>query len=398
VSISLFLVAALVVSSGLSAAERERLHLVIVLVGVMVALSAWAGVALHHEPWAMPSQSLWRGSATLTYANATAAFLVAPLLLSARALLLERTFVNSVVVSVLVVGWASSLSRGGGLSIVAGVALSLIVGRMCGLVRLDSAGPAKGLFVVVPGTTIALAALLPALAEHAQPRPMLALAGLLASFIVTAMILSARRPGRWAWPASMRRARVFAFLGLAIVVAAAASQRAHAIPILRAEIGAAVAGITGNRLDAQSSDRTDLLRVTWRQFADHPVFGVGPGNLNFHYVNSAGEEVQAEFTHNEYLQLAGEVGAPGLIFALSGIIGLGWAGATPTLHRSSTNVHNKLHNWHVVSLVVLSTSALHSALDFLWHIPVLPLLVVSTVGTVPVMAGKPDLRVRDMSA
>ena len=72
--------AVLAFASRLDPALRRILLSGVLAIGSVVAATGWLGVALHQQPWGSPSQHLWRGAATLTYANATAALLV-PLVL-----------------------------------------------------------------------------------------------------------------------------------------------------------------------------------------------------------------------------------------------------------------------------------------------------------------------------
>jgi hypothetical protein len=76
VALACCVAAAAVAATGLSDSSRRVLQLAMIALGVVVAGSAWTGVALHAAPLALPSSGLWRGASTLTYANAAAAFLV----------------------------------------------------------------------------------------------------------------------------------------------------------------------------------------------------------------------------------------------------------------------------------------------------------------------------------
>lgn len=62
--------------------QRDQLAVAVVGLGVLVALSGWAGVAWHRAPWALTDQGLWRAATTITYANAAAGFLAVVALLS----------------------------------------------------------------------------------------------------------------------------------------------------------------------------------------------------------------------------------------------------------------------------------------------------------------------------
>lgn len=72
-----------------------------------------------------------------------------------------------------------------------------------------------------------------------------------------------------------------------------------------------------------STGRTDLWRVGWRMFGANPVTGVGSGNFPnraIDYVAQAGPLTRADLivdvphvTHNQYLDILDELGAPGLL-------------------------------------------------------------------------------------
>ena len=65
------------------ARARTVLTAVVIAAGLSVAATGWVGVAWHVEPLALVSSGLWRASSTLTYANASASFLVTTLFLTA---------------------------------------------------------------------------------------------------------------------------------------------------------------------------------------------------------------------------------------------------------------------------------------------------------------------------
>lgn len=332
------LAAAAWAATGLRPGGRRVLHAVVLACGVTVAATGWVGVVMHVEPLALVSSGLWRASSTLTYANAAAAFLVAVLLLAVAVLPLRAPAgLAPVVVFVLLLGLVATMSRAGLATLAAGL-----------LVLLASApyrARLRALWPVLPATAAAAAGLLPALPAAAGARPLPALAGLAAGLAI--LFLDRRL--------------------VALVLLAALAAAAAAVP------AGTFADLASTRLSATSAERDDLTRVTTAQFLDAPLTGTGPGRLDLVYVDHRGVLVRAEYTHNEYLQTAAETGVVGL--------GLVAVAAGALLLAAA-------RRWREPAgppaLAVLTAFALHSAADFLWHIPVLPLLIV--LCTVPLLS------------
>jgi len=67
----------------------------------------------------------------------------------------------------------------------------------------------------------------------------------------------------------------------------------------------------------------------WREPAEprHPLAGVGPTHLLVRWVDSQGQATRADYTHNEYLQLAAEDGvvAPVLVAGALVVVGVALA-------------------------------------------------------------------------
>ena len=65
--------------------ERATLRDGLILVGVLLGLATWGALVLHRPLWSATGRGLWRADGPLTYANATAAALVALTLLALSA-------------------------------------------------------------------------------------------------------------------------------------------------------------------------------------------------------------------------------------------------------------------------------------------------------------------------
>ncbi|MEV4518156.1 hypothetical protein AB0K00_55520 [Dactylosporangium sp. NPDC049525] len=175
--------------------------------------TGWAGVAWRIGRWSVLVEStLWRASSTLTYANAAAAVLAVTALL-ALALTLDAPggWWRSCGAYLSLAGLAATLSRAGALAFVAGL---LVLAAAAGVrAVLRQAAPA------VLGAVIALAALIPSFPAGAEPRPLLAVGGLLTGGAVA--VLAPRLRGR---------ALLAAWTALAAAPPAGTSPRRRASP------------------------------------------------------------------------------------------------------------------------------------------------------------------------
>jgi hypothetical protein len=334
-AVALVLAVATVSAAGLTAHARELVRSVVLGLGVVAAGAGWLGTALHLSPLSMPSVGLWRAASTLTYANAAAAVLVVTLLVAVTTVRDPRH--RKLLVTALLIGLAATMSRGG--------ALGLAVGTAVLLTSRAGRAALRDLAAVPIATAVGLAGLLPSLPEGSAPQPLLAAAGLAAA---GAVLLR----GRARLPA----------LGGAVALAGTGLLTGPWGGTSPA--GDAVGAIADTRLTSSSADRVDLIRVSLDHFVTAPVTGVGPGRLDLTYVNHGGQLVHAWFTHLEYLQVAAETGLVGLALVLAGAAALA-LGAARARARTPLAAAG--------ALAVLAALAVHSGLDFLWHIPAVPL-------------------------
>jgi O-Antigen ligase len=409
--------AAAVAVAGLAARARTVLTAVVIAAGLSVAVTGWAGVAWHIEPLALVSSGLWRASSTLTYANASASFLVTTLFVTASAAGRLGPRRARLVTAALLVGLLATMSRAGLLALALGLLVAVAVsasrrsagappvwrslrlaaapttpssvGALATSSSRRSAGVWRGLarlWPAVPGAAVAAAGLLPGLTEESAPHPLVAVVALAAGLGLAAFV-----PHRPAAPGTARRTSAVAVavgptLGSAmrpamgtsrlvrrrvLVAAAVVAVALAAAPLAvgeRAGAGAVVGALVTTRLSADSPERADLRRVTAAQFAAAPLTGVGPGRLDLVYVDYLGRLVVAEYTHDEFLQTAAETGLVGVGLAVAVFACLG-AAAFRRRHTAGGPF----------AAAILAAFAAHSTFDFLWHIPVLPLLVMAAV-------------------
>ncbi len=108
-------------------------------------------------------------------------------------------------------------------------------------------------------------------------------------------------------------------------------------------------------------DRRAEAEAAWGEFTSSPIIGQGPGVVDLQW-NEDGRALRARFVHNEYLELLvthGVLGAIGLFFSAWLMVRRRGAAAAPAIVTPA-----------------LAGFGVHSAIDFLWHIPVLPLVLM----------------------
>ena len=347
-------VAVLGVCRRTAPAHREALAGAAVAVGALVAASGWVGVAWRVRPWALEDQGLWRAATTLTYANAAAGLLV-PLALLAVARLAARprsALAAPAATTLLLVGTGATLSRGGALALAVG--LVVLVALLGPGATLRAAGPPA------VGAAVALAGLAPSVPSTSPPRPVLA-AALLALGLAVSAALS--RPGR--------RTPAVALTAAALVGCVAL--------VVGPQLVDAAGQITRPRLTVAAPARGEAARAALRLAATRPVTGVGPGQATLVWTDGRGQPLVAAYAHNEYLQVLAELGAVGLALLLVLL-----AAVARTVGRGR-DLAPSPQVWAGV-VAGLAALAVHSALDFLWHLPVIPLAGALLAGlTVPTL-------------
>lgn len=341
-------VAVLLVCRRLRQEDREVLLAGVTGIGLLVALTGWLGVAGRAGWWAFQAQGLWRASSTLTYPNATAAVL-APisLLVLGRLVGTPGSVPLTLAAAGLLAGLAATMSRAGVLALVVGL---VVLAGLRGLrpTARAAVGP-------VAGALVAMACLLPSLPAAGPPRPALALGGLGAGLALAAMAVRWRR-----WPA-------LALLGGILAVGAAG------LLATSGGVGGAAQTVVEARANLASPDRTGALHAALRLVAQHPLTGTGPGHAHLRW-EGQGHGIQLfAYVHNEYLQIAAELGLVGLVLLvvlLAAVARLLWP-ARPTGRAGAT--------W-AGAAAAAAAFATHSGFDFVWHLPAVVLTVALLVG------------------
>ncbi len=247
----------------------------------------------------------------------------------------------------LLVGVGSTLSRAGILALLVGVG---VLACLLGVRRVLSTAAAPAV-----GAAVALLGLSPSMPADLPARPLLAVVALAAGLAIAVGL--ARVAERRLWLAAP-----FVVL-LTLVALVPALPTSKALP-----------AIGSPRLSLASPDRAKETRAALGVVADKPITGAGPGQAVLVWRGPDGTVLLARYAHNEYLQMAADLGLIGLALVIALLVTTGpvvWRG------RGRAGLAPELWAGAVAGLAAL---ALHSAFDFLWHIPVIPLVGALLVG------------------
>jgi hypothetical protein len=355
------IVGVLAVCRRLPDASRETLLLGIIATALLVAATGWLGLAFRIAPWRWEAQGVWRASSTLTYPNATAVVLVMVSLL-VLALMTERgrSLPLALAATGLLIGAGATLSRAGLMALLAG-----------GVVLVALAGPrmvARASIGPVVGAAVALGALVPSMAAAGGASPVWAAAGLIAGLTIGGGLACVGPRGAAALVSGA------CLCGVLAVVAFGGPDR----------LTDAADHVAGVRLTLSSPERLAATRVALDTFADQPLTGGGPGLVEWRWAHANGAGTTVRYVHNEFVQLIAELGLVGTALLAAAVLTLAWglwkardAGPSRPL-------------WAGVVAGICAFTA-HSAFDFIWHIPAIPLVAAALAGLVlPPPNAEPD--------
>ena len=342
----LFGVAAAAVVASTAGDSREVLVDGLVVIGAVVGLIGWIGVVWRVHPIAAVEVGVWRAASTLTYENATAA-LLSPLaaVALARAAVRPERATDRLLAVALLVGVGATQSRAG----LAGLAAALVVLVLCLPLRrlVPVALPA------LAGAGIAVAGVVAVSPVGAHRGAWVAVLALVAGAAVSTVRL------RW-----NRRTAAWVAAGAAVVAVVGAG----------AVVGRSASAVRTSRFSLDSPDRANEWRSTATVARHHLLTGVGPSHLVVRWVDAQGQLTEAHFTHNEYLQLAAEQGVVAPVLVVAGLGLVAWA-----LGRRVAGSGRR--DWLAAgALGGVAAFATHSAFDFIWHVPVVPVVVAALVG------------------
>ncbi len=319
-----------------------------IVIAAIVAVTAIWGVATHSVPFGRITEGVWRGSSSITYSNAAAAMVGSVAVLTFHLAATKGNRLHAVACTLMLAGFASTQSRGGALALLLFIVVTFVV-----------LGPkmfARTAVSVAAGTAIASAPILFSAADSGPARPGLVVAGLVLGLIVTWSLFEVR--DRFLHP-------VTTLAALGVGGALIAWQTGLSDPITERFTLRSGTTAGGEEAAVLFGDRAKEWSAAWEQFADSPIVGQGPGVVELRW-SEAGRLFEALFVHNEYLELAVTHGVLGIVALM----------VTAYLFLRSGN-RSELST---PVLLAVGMFMAHSTVDFLWHIPALPVFFAFLLG------------------
>ncbi len=314
----------------------------------------------------------------ITYWNAEGALAAVGLVLCAR-LVGDRS--RPPLVRALAAAAAAPLGAGVYLSFSRGAIGAALVGLLVLVAAAPSTAQLRAaLLVLVAGVAAAaVAEAFPYVAALQGDDPArdgaLALAGLVLIAAVAAVV-ALRLGGSEAAPRWARRlpavAAVAVVAALAGLLAAGLGERPT-----DAELSA---GAGAGRLTTASSNRYEYWRVALDAFADHPLTGLGAGGFRVEWLKERRIDEAVRDTHSLPLEMAAELGLPGLLgFAalLAGVI---------LAARRALATHRALA---AGATAALTTWFLHACIDWDWQLPAVTLPALALAGMLIALSERP---------
>jgi O-antigen ligase len=223
-------------------------------------------------------------------------------------------------------------------------------------VAIVTAGPVLGAAIAVAG----MSGSLPLASAPGRPVAVVAMAVGLSSAAAATRLHARARAGLLA-----------AVLGLGVVVLVGVHGQ-----------WSSLSAVLAMRVEAGSSPRVQAAEAAVNLVVEHPLVGVGPAASPVTWPGADGSTQVMRYLHDEYLEVLLALGAPGLLLLLALL-----AAAGATLRRA----HQQLPGSALVAAVsaALAAAAVHAAFDFVWHVPVVPLLLAALLG---LMTERPSAR------
>ena len=122
-----------------------------------------------------------------------------------------------------------------------------------------------------------------------------------------------------------------------------------------------------NRLaSGLESNRSDLWRVAWAEFREHPVVGIGAENFGVAYVRDRRSDEETLYPHSFPLEVLTQTGLVGALL-MAAFLAAAIAAAAGALRRQ----RGLGRGVSAVGLVVFASWFVHASIDWLWELPAL---------------------------
>ena len=392
-----------IMALAVSAARRGTLRPVVCGTGCAIAVVASLGVLSRLHPAWFPADETAaflpgarsRLSYPLNYWNGLAALVAmgVPLMLevagSARTIVVRAG--SGAVLPVMVWCIFLTLSRGGALAAI--VALVAFVGlarqRLLALAIVATAGTGAAILIAATTQRADLAQALGAAAAGREGDTMLVMGVVVcagAGLLVAGLAPLARRVRVPAWvPAMLRRRLLLVTAAAAIAVAGAVATGAPAVvgrawrdfrrpPAALVEPGNATAARYGS---ASGNGRYQYWSSSWKAAAAHPLTGTGPGTFELWWARHSGYYSYVRNAHSLYFETLGEAGVVGLVLIVAFLLTILGTGAARTV-RAGPDERSVL----AAATGAVAAFCVSAAVDWVWQIPVLPVVLILLAGAV----------------
>ena len=333
-------------------------------------------------------RALGRLEQPITYWNAEGALAAIGLVLCAR---LAGSPSRPLPVRVLAAAGAAPLGMGIYLSYSRGA----IAAALVGLVVLLATAPT---WEQLRAAAIALAAALAAAVAGGVFEPVASLAGSVSERqsdgLIVLVLLLAVMGGAGVAEALAQRAELASRARTGRLAVARRLPAVAALCVALGLVGLVVAGLneqgsadelskrTGiSRLSSADSRRYDYWRVALDAFADNPLRGVGSGGFRVEWVRERPVRESALETHSLPLEMAAELGLPGLLGLGMLVVGVGLAG------RRALRRHPELAPGACAALAVWG---LHATIDWDWQLPAVTLPAIVLGGALIAVSESPS--------
>jgi O-antigen ligase len=126
---------------------------------------------------------------------------------------------------------------------------------------------------------------------------------------------------------------------------------------------------------AAGSYRYDYFRVAWRNFADHPVLGVGADNYGRQYLLYGSTPQTPAYPHNLALRVLSMTGLVGTLIFMGAMIGALLAAFTAIRRASALGAVGA-----ATGVLMFAYFVIHGLLDWLWEFPALGCAAFAALG------------------